>query len=150
MVEGKAMSTQPSSNVTPGEQPLRVRRGRVSSVDLFEVKEHELQILEQGTPADLYLNFAIFLISTAISTITALCTATFENTIVQNVFIFVSVIGVLGGIFLLILWKRTRASVRIVIRDIRCRIPPDIAIPDADDPPAPTTGASTAPSGSAS
>ena len=45
------------------EKHLVVRRGRVDSVDLYEVKENELELLEKGAPATLQLNFAIFLYS---------------------------------------------------------------------------------------
>jgi len=54
------MGTHPQN--TEDSKPLRVRRGRVESVDLYEIKDSELEIFQRGSPADLQLNFAIFLL----------------------------------------------------------------------------------------
>lgn len=107
------------------EKTLKVRRGRVDSVDLYEVKENELEILEHGEPTGIYLNFGIFLLSIALSGIIALCTANFSVSLIENSFLFVSIIGILGGLFLMILWWRGRKSIRSVITKIKNRIPPD-------------------------
>jgi hypothetical protein len=107
------------------EKQLRVLRGRVDSVNLYEVKENELEILENGEPTGIYLNFSIFLYSLSISTITSLCTATFTKSIVQNTFLFTSIIGIIGGTFLLILWWKGRKSIKSIITKIKNRIPAD-------------------------
>ncbi len=107
------------------EKRLQIRRGRVDSVDLYEVKENELEILENGEPTGIYLNFSIFLYSLSFSSILALCTATFSNSFIQNAFIFTSIIGILGGTLLIILWWRGRKSIRLIIKTIKDRIPPE-------------------------
>lgn len=104
---------------------VRIIRGRVDSVRLYEVKENELDILENGEPTGLYLNFAIFLFSLASSGILALCTATFKSYLIENTFLFVSIIGLLGGLFLSILWYRGRKSIKSIISTIKDRIPPE-------------------------
>ncbi len=108
-----------------GEKPLRVRRGRVDSVDLYEIKENELDLLESGSPAGIYLNFSIFLLSVAFTTIVSLCTSTFKNPKIEMAFMIISVVGLLGGVLLLLLWWRTHRSVAEVIKRIRSRIPPE-------------------------
>lgn len=110
---------------TNSEKPLRVRRGRVDSVDLYEVKENELELLENGEPTSLQLNFAIFLLSIAFSGILTLCTATFAQPILQNTFLFVSIIGIIGGLYLLLMWWKGRKSIKTVIQTIKNRIQPD-------------------------
>jgi len=117
-----------------GQDSFRVRRGRVGSVDLYEVKDSELDILEKGSPADLQLNFAIFLISTAISSISTLVTATFTNPTVRTVFVVVSVVGILLGTYLLISWWRNRTSLKTLCKSIRQRIPPDTSSLSAGTP----------------
>jgi len=117
------MTPQPSHNVE--EKALRVRRGRVDSVDLYEIKENELEILEHGEPSSVYLNFSIFLLSIAITSVLALCTATFKNDLTKYSFLFVCILGFIIGLFLLILWYKGRKSVKSIIRKIRERIPPD-------------------------
>ena len=112
-----------NSNIdSPNDSFVKVRRGRVESVDLYEIKDSELDILEQGTPATLQLNFAIFLFSTAFTSIGALATATFISDITKNTFLFISVIGILGGIYLLFAWLKNKKSAKIVIKRIRERI----------------------------
>lgn len=115
-----------------GSKPLIVRRGRVESVDLYEIKDNELDTLERGTPADLQLNFAVFLLSIAFSAIGALSTATFPSKTIEIVFIVISVIGILMGAYLMIAWWRTRSSVKQLCLRIRQRIPPDVVIPLAE------------------
>lgn len=112
---------------------LKVRRGRVESVDLYEIKDTELDTLEKGTPADLQLNFAVFLLSLAFSAIASLATATFQNNTVETLFVIVSVVGVLLGIYLMIAWWRTRSEVKDLCKRIRQRIPPDALVPEEEE-----------------
>ena len=114
----------PQGNPDLGEK-LIVRRGRVDSVDLYEVKENELELLEKGSPASLQLNFSIFLFSIAFSAILTLTTATAKWSIMETVFVVVAVIGILLGGYLLISWWRTRTSISGTITTIRNRIPPE-------------------------
>jgi hypothetical protein len=104
------------------DKPLRIRRGRVESVDLYEIKDSELEIFRRGSPADLQLNFAIFLLSIAFTAIVALNTATFSNNNVHTTFIVVAVIGIMLGIYLLISWAINRTSLTTTCDRIRERI----------------------------
>lgn len=122
MAKKTPMNTQ-NNNIS--DKPLRVRRGRVDSVDLYEVKEHELEILENGDTNSIYLNFAIFLLSSAVSCVLAISTATFVSELIQYCFLFVTIIGFIGGLFLLILWWRGRKSIKAIIKTIKNRIPPE-------------------------
>lgn len=102
---------------------VKIRRGRVSSVDLYEIKDSELDQLEAGSPATLQLNFSIFLLSTATTSITSLCTTEkFIRPQIETAFIVVSIVGVLGGVFLFLSWMRNRKSTKSVIKRIRQRI----------------------------
>jgi len=100
---------------------------------LYEVKDSELDILEKGSPADIQLNFAIFLLSIAISGAFAIGTATFSNKKVETLFMVVTVLGFMVGIFLLLSWVRNRTSLKVLCKAIRQRIPPDVA-QGSDDP----------------
>ena len=103
-------------------KPLRVRRGRVESVDLYEIKDSELEIFQRGSPADLQLNFAVFLLSLAFSAIVALATASFKYDNVHTTFIVVAVVGILLGVYLLISWWRNRTSLQTLCGRVRERI----------------------------
>lgn len=111
---------------TNSEKSLRVRRGRVDSVNLYEVKENELEILENGEPTSLQLNFSIFLLSLAFSGILTLCSATFSTELLQNIFLFVTIIGTLLGLYLLLMWWKGRKSIKTIIQTIKNRIQPDV------------------------
>lgn len=127
----------PQNTPQSGEKELVVRRGRVGSVDLYEIKENELELLEKGSPANLQLNFSVFLLSIAFSAIAALATANFKHQIAELIFVVVAVIGILLGLYLLISWWRTRTSIVELVKKIQERIPPDSTLnpPSSDEKP---------------
>ena len=117
------------------EKPL-IRRGRVDSVDLYEVKEHELELLEKGQVGMLQLNLAIFLFSIAFTCIAALATADFRWKIAETIFTFIIVVGILLGLCLILIWWRTKQSIAKVISTIRNRLNvefPPIEIPESPE-----------------
>lgn len=103
------------------EKPL-IRRGRVDSLNIYEVKEQELELLENGAAGTLQFNFAIFLFSIALTCIAALATADFKWEIVQSIFVFTTVVGLVVGSYLMLSWWRTRTSLKAVVSVIRSRI----------------------------
>ena len=112
----------PPTQDTDDNKPLRIRRGRVESVDLYEIKDSELETFRKGSPADLQLNFAIFLFSIAFSGVATLETATFANPDAKTAFVVVVVVGLLLGSYLLISWLRNRTSLTATCGRIRERI----------------------------
>ncbi len=122
------MSTNLQNNDNDSTVP--VRRGKVDSVDLFEVKEHELEILENGgsdTNSSIYLNFSIFLLSISVSsTFSIWATEKFSAPIYQILLLIITVVGFLMGGFLLLLWrnkrKKERSSIKAIVKTIRDRI----------------------------
>lgn len=104
---------------------LRGEKRRVSSVDLYEVKEDELILLERGSDADIYFNFFIALITIAISTTATLVSATFNARIYETIFILITIVGYILGLFFFFLWRRHRRRVSRIIQTIRNRIPPE-------------------------
>ena len=119
------------------DKTLPVRRARVGSIDIYEIKDSELEILEKGGPAETQFNFAVFLITLAFSSIIALSTATFKTDIIQNTFVVVAVVGSLGGLYLFIQWERTKTSVRNLAKEIRNRMNDDqVDVQQADSQPA--------------
>lgn len=105
------------------EERVTIVRGRVNSVSLYEITDNELSTLETGSSSSLYLNFSIFLLSTAISMLVSLLTTTIQDNRVFNVFVIIASCGFIIGGFLLLLWYRTRHSVTELVTLIRSRIP---------------------------
>ena len=96
---------------------------------MYEIKDSELDLFQKGSPADLQLNFAIFLVSIAFTAIVALYTATFSSPNIHTTFIVIAVVGLLFGIYLLIAWARNRSSLVKTCDGIRKRIKePDLVI----------------------
>jgi NADH:ubiquinone oxidoreductase subunit K len=120
-----------SDTENSGEKPFKIKRGRVDSLSLFEITEHELNILESGSPSSLFLNFALLLLSTATSFLIALTSTTISSDRVFAVFTIIVVIGYIAGIVLFVLWWRNRQSTATIIKRIRQRIPSD-ELPGSD------------------
>ena len=122
----QSSSAAQSSSPNDGETTI-INRGKVDSVNLYEVKENELETLEQGVLANLQFGFAVFLFSVALTCIAALATSNFKWEIVEIIFICLSIIGIVLGVFFMWSWSRTRKSVSKVISTIRSRIDQDSA-----------------------
>lgn len=102
-----------------------IRRARIQQLTIYEISEEELKVLESGSPVSLHLNFAIFLISVAISFATTLATATFETDRMYTVFVVILVISSLIGAFLLILWFKERKTGSYIAESVRNRLNPE-------------------------
>jgi hypothetical protein len=101
-----------------------VRRARYQQLTIYEISDSELDTLEKGSPDSLFLNFAIFLLSVAISLAVAMVTTEAKSQLTFIIFLVLTIIGFLGGAFLLILWARDRSSVSKCAKTIRDRLPP--------------------------
>lgn len=89
----------------PEEFQPEIRRARVEQLILYEVTENELELLARGIAADsVYLNFAIALLSAAVSFVIALTTTTIESIRTFTVFVVLTSVGSIGGLLLLVLW----------------------------------------------
>lgn len=108
-----------------GDKPFKIRRGRVDSLSLYEITEHELVTLENGSPSSLYLNFSLLLLTTATSFLISLLTTTIESDRTYAIFVILVVVGYVLGVLLGIIWWRTRQSVSVITKRIRSRIPPE-------------------------
>ena len=131
MAKGESMKkTKPakerpaSSEYDPvnGYAPLKVRRGCVDSISIYEIKEDELDTLERGTYMDVQFNFAIFLLSSSITAIGTLSSAEFKSRILETIFVFISVGGIIGAIVLFALWYSSKKPIKQTITKIRKRI----------------------------
>lgn len=102
---------------------VRVVRGQVDSLSLFEITDYELAQLESGTPASIQFNFAIFFISVAVSFLITLLTVDNISVRTFNIFVIFTVVGFALGVVLLALWYPSRRSVSAVVKKIKARVP---------------------------
>lgn len=105
-----------------GQNEVKVVRGRVDSLSLYEVTDNELEILEKGSPSSIYLNFSIFLLSIGIAFLITLLSTNIESSKVFAVFVIFCSVGIVVGVLLLVLWYRMKNEVSEVIVKIKGRI----------------------------
>ena len=105
------------------QHQIKINRGRVQSVSVYEVTERELSILEIGPQSSIFLNFAIFLLSVSISFLIALLTTTIGSDRTFAVFVVITAVGLVAGVVLLAVWYRSHRSVSDTIVNIKSRIP---------------------------
>ena len=112
----------PPSRIT-GQTDVKVVRGRVDSLSLYEITDYELDVLEKGSPTPFYLNLAIFLLSVGCSFAIALFTASIEPATTHTAFVVLCSAGIAGGLLFLLLWFYTKSEVASVVNKIKARIP---------------------------
>ena len=116
-----------------GKGSIRIRRGRVDSLLLYEVSEHELDTLARGMPASLFLNFGIALLSIGSSFLTSLLTIQIASDHIFIVFTSICTICFIIGIILMCLWYHNRQSSTTIIKKIKSRIPDEKSEPSEQD-----------------
>ena len=104
------------------EAPPRFTRGKLTEVRVYEVQESELSTLERGSPNSIFLNFSIFLASTATSFWIALNDSSVESEKTFIVYTVIIVVGYAITIILITLWLRNRNDFSKTIKKIRDRI----------------------------
>lgn len=105
--------------------PPAIRRARYRHLVLYEISEGELEQLERGSPDSILLNFSVFFLSTFLSFLTTLITASFESVRVFLIFVVVAAVSCSVGTVLLVLWWHSRRNVSSLVRTIRDRLPPE-------------------------
>lgn len=104
--------------------PVKIRRGIILQMTIYEVGEDELETLAHGSPDSLYLNFAIFLLSLATAFFISLLTTEVSNR-TFTVFVVLVILGYVLGAFFSILWYKNRKSVSALVQKIKERLPPE-------------------------
>lgn len=122
--DGKVVETVKSSSEQSTESTnISVTRGKYDSITLYEITDYELDTLKKGSPTSIYLNFSIFLLSTAISFLTTLITGSYQSTSIEFIiFTIICVVGFIVGIILLILWFRNKSDMGDLCNKIENRI----------------------------
>lgn len=111
------------NTVTEASVQLRIVRGPVDSLSLYEITDYELELLEQGSPSSTYFNFAIFFISIGVSFLTTLLTVEIASIYIFSVFTILTVIGICAALVLFQLWRSTKSRTKDLCKKIRARVP---------------------------
>lgn len=103
-------------------ESLVVKKGRVDSLNIYEVTEDELDKLEIGGSDTITLSFAIFTLSVAASFFIALLTTRIESNRIFITFLVITILGFLSGIVLFLIWLRSKRSIKELVKRIKERI----------------------------
>lgn len=102
-----------------------IRKGRVKTLTIHEISETELNILAQGSPSSIHLNFAIGLFTLASSFLISILTTKIEADRTFMIFVSIVAIGFIVSFFLFFLWIKDYKSTKKVVEEIRKRLPPE-------------------------
>ena len=107
-----------------GENEIRVIRGRFDSLSIYEITETELETLERGSPHSIYLNWGIALLTLGLSSLASSLTigGQSQSQVILTVYIVLTVVGIIGGAFLIALWRNARKEITDVVKRIKERI----------------------------
>lgn len=84
-----------------------------------------MQTIERGSPASVFSNLAIALLSTAVSLTASLLTTTVDNDRVYMTLVTVTVVSYVAGIAFVLLSKQQGDPVKKTLKAIRSRVPPE-------------------------
>lgn len=111
-----------NENLPASGENIPVRRGKVSSVIIYEVREDELRLIEQGGAAADKLNFAIGLISSAVTALITMLSTDIQSEYTKFFFVALTLIGFIWGTYFWFSWHRNKKSVPEVVSEIRKRL----------------------------
>ena len=103
---------------------VKINRGKLGSISLYEVTEDELSLLERGSPASTYLNFAIGLLSIGISFFISIFSTKVDDIKIYVVFWVIALVTTIAGVILFVVWRQANKSAENVIQRIKNRMSP--------------------------
>jgi len=108
-----------------GEYRQVVKLAQPGELKAYVVFEHQLDLLAQGSPASLLLNFALFFLGVAATSLGTLVTAPTNLDRTFYVFFIIFIITLIAGIVLLAVWYSMHKSVTSLVVEIKAQMPPN-------------------------
>lgn len=93
---------------------------QMDDINVYPVRDDQLDELEKGSNSDLYLEISLCLVSVFASFLCSLVVLDFDNTPkAYNFYTIVCIVTTIGALTFLLLWYRNRKSSKSIIRKIR-------------------------------
>ncbi len=108
-------------------QPIKL--AQPGEIRAYIVYEHQLDLLEQGTPASLLLNFALFFLGVSLTSLGTIVTASPTQERVYNTFLILFLVTLIAGAVLLSLWYVMQRPVNRLVLEIKAQMPPNPPLP---------------------
>lgn len=109
---------------TQAQGELKVQRGRVDSITIYEVTENELTTLESGTPTGYLFDSFLALLAIGISFIVTVTTTEIKSDRLHAFYSMLILVSLVGAIICFVLWLRCRKSILLTIEQIKNRVQP--------------------------
>ncbi len=109
-----------------------IRHAPLGELRIYTVTEHELDAVARGSPASLFLNFALALLPIAVTLFATLATTTIPSDRLYTFFVCACLISLVSGLVLLALWWREHASAKKIVEQIKNRMPPPPGVRETD------------------
>jgi hypothetical protein len=103
-------------------QPI-IRVAETAELRVYPIYEHQLELLAQGSPASLHLNFALFFIGVAITALGTLLTAPPDGIKTFVVFVCIFLVTFLFGIVLATIWWKNHKASTNLVAEIKAQTP---------------------------
>lgn len=103
---------------------VKINRGKLGSISLYEVTEDEFNTLERGSPSSTYLNFSIALLSIGTSFFISIFSTKIDEIKTYVVFWVVALITTIVGIVLFFVWRQSNKVTENVTQRIKNRLSP--------------------------
>lgn len=111
------MSSSEPSNIkgsTPGVQYVPPAK-----LKIYQIYEHDLDCLASGSISGLYLNFALTLLSIAVTLAVTLMSTRIASNYVYQGFVSACFASTISGLVLLALWWRARQHSRSIVAKLK-------------------------------
>jgi hypothetical protein len=90
-------------------------------LNAYVVFEQQLDLLAQGSPSSLFLNFSLFFLGVAATSFGTLVSIPGTSDRAYYTFLIVFLVTLIAGAVLLVLWQRTHTSASRLIEEINRR-----------------------------
>jgi len=100
-----------------------VKLAQPGELKAYVVFEHQLDLLAQGSPVSLLLNFALFFLGVAATSLGTIATAPPTQDRIYYTFLIIFLITLIAGIVLLAVWYSMHRSVTSLIVEIKAQMP---------------------------
>lgn len=102
-----------------------IRWAPPAELKLYTISDNELEALSSDNSKGYLLDFAIFLLSSGITLLITLFTLPFTDQFIKNIYIILTSVSWILGIFFLVFWYSTKTSIEGLVQIIRNRLPPE-------------------------
>jgi hypothetical protein len=106
-----------------GEYRQVVKLAQPGELKAYMVFEHQLDLLSQGSPVSLLLNFALFFLGVAATSLGTIVTAPPTQDRTYYSFLIIFIITLIAGTVLMAVWYSMHRSVTRLVVEIKAQMP---------------------------